>query len=116
MRDRSGRDKPGRPVPLSEALAAYLKTSGISKRLQQAGVIEEWAELVGPQIAAVTAPQSVTADGVLRVHVASAPWATELGLMTPTILGRLNAGRSGRIKEIRWIPGPLGRPGDKPQV
>jgi predicted nucleic acid-binding Zn ribbon protein len=110
------RDKPGRPTPLSEALAAYMRQAGLVKRIEQAGVIEEWAELVGPQIAAVTAPQSVTQDGVLRVHVATAPWATELGLMTPSILARLNAGRKGRIKEIRWVPGPLDRgPGDRSQ-
>jgi predicted nucleic acid-binding Zn ribbon protein len=65
--------------------------------------------LVGPQIAAVTAPESVTADGVLRVRVATAAWANELSLMTPRILARLNAGRSGRVKEIRWVPGPLER-------
>lgn len=97
------------PVPVGEAIASYFRSAGIVRRIDQAGVIEDWAELVGPQIAAVTAPQSVTADGVLRVNVASAPWATELGLMTPRILARLNTGRSGRIREIRWVPGPLER-------
>lgn len=95
------------PVPLSDALASYLKQAGITKRVQQAGIIEEWAELVGPQIAAVTAPESITPDGMLRVRVATAPWANELGLMAPRILARLNAGRSGRVREIRWIPGSL---------
>jgi predicted nucleic acid-binding Zn ribbon protein len=98
------------PTPLSEALELYLRTAGLKKRLQQAAIVEEWADLVGPQIAAVTAPQYVTPDGVMRVHVASAPWATELGLMTPRILARINQGRSGRVKEIRWVPGPLERP------
>jgi predicted nucleic acid-binding Zn ribbon protein len=98
------------PTPLKDALDGYLRTAGLKKRLQQASIIEEWAELVGPQIAAVTAPQYVTPDGVMRVHVASAPWATELGLMTPRILARINQGRMGRVKEIRWVPGPLGRP------
>jgi predicted nucleic acid-binding Zn ribbon protein len=93
------------PATLADALASYLKQSGISKRLQQAGIIEQWAELVGPQIAAVTAPESVTPDGVLRVRVATAAWANELSLMTPRILGRLNAGRTGRVKQIRWVPG-----------
>ena len=55
-------------------------------------------------------PESVSADGVLRVRVATAPWATELSLMTPRILARVNAGRQGRINPIRWIAGPLGRP------
>ena len=98
-----------KPTSLSDALTSYLKTSGFAKRLQQAGIIEAWSELVGPQIAAVTAPESVTADGVLRVRVATAAWANELSLMTPRILARLNAGRSGRVKEIRWVPGPLDR-------
>jgi predicted nucleic acid-binding Zn ribbon protein len=96
--------KPRQPATLADALASYLKQSGISKRLQQAGIVEQWAELVGPQIAAVTAPESVTPDGVLRVNVASAAWANELILMTPRILARLNAGRTGRVKHIRWVP------------
>ena len=99
--------KKPQPTPLADVLARYFKQAGLTKRVQQAGIIEEWAELVGPQIASVTAPESVTPDGVLRVRVASAPWANELSLMSPRILARLNAGRSGRVKEIRWMPGPL---------
>ena len=99
------------PTPLSDVLASYFKQAGITKRVQQAGIIEEWRELVGPQIAAVTTPESITPDGMLRVRVATAPWANELSLMAPKILARLNAGRSGRVKEIRWVPGPLTRPG-----
>jgi predicted nucleic acid-binding Zn ribbon protein len=98
------------PSPIGDALASYLKQSGFSKRLQQAGIIEEWAALVGPQIAAVTAPESVTQDGLLRVRVATAAWANELSLMTPRILARLNAGRTGRVREIRWMPGLIDRP------
>jgi predicted nucleic acid-binding Zn ribbon protein len=97
------------PTPLADALTSYFKQAGLTKRVQQAGIVEQWAELVGPQIAAVTAPESVTPDGVLRVRVATAPWANELSLMAPKILARLNAGRSGRVKEIRWMPGPFER-------
>jgi predicted nucleic acid-binding Zn ribbon protein len=100
-------DKKIKPTPLAEALTSYFKQAGLTKRVQQAGIIEEWAQLVGPQIAAVTSPESVTPDGVLRVRVATAPWANELSLMAPRILARLNAGRTGRVKEIRWMPGPL---------
>jgi predicted nucleic acid-binding Zn ribbon protein len=95
------------PTRLADALTSYFRQAGLTKRVQQAGIIEEWAELVGPQIAAVTAPESVTPDGVLRVRVATAAWANELSLMSPKILARLNAGRSGRVKQIRWAPGPL---------
>jgi predicted nucleic acid-binding Zn ribbon protein len=99
--------KKSTPTPLAEALTSYLKRAGITKRVQQAGIIEEWAELVGPQISMVTVPESITPDGVLRVRVATAAWANELSLMSPRILARLNAGRSGRVKEIRWMPGGL---------
>jgi predicted nucleic acid-binding Zn ribbon protein len=97
------------PTPLADALTSYFKQAGLTKRVQQAGIIEEWAELVGPQIARVTEPDSITPDGVLRVRVATAAWANELSLMSPRILARLNAGRSGRVKQIRWVPGPLDR-------
>jgi predicted nucleic acid-binding Zn ribbon protein len=97
-------------APIADALAAWLARSGLTRRLDQARVVADWPALVGPQIAAVTAPESVTPDGVLRVRVATAPWAAELSLMTPRILARLNAGRRARITEIRWIAGPVGRP------
>ena len=102
-------EKKTQPTTLADALTSYFKQSGLTKRVQQAGIVEAWPELVGPQIAAVTAPESVTPDGMLRVRVATAAWANELSLMSPKILARLNAGRSGRVKERRWVPGPLDR-------
>ena len=101
--------KDPRPTPLGEALTAYLRRSGLAKRLGQASVVEEWPLLVGPQIARVTAAESVTPDGVLWVRVQTAAWASELSLMTPQILARLNTGRTGRIKAIRWRAGGLSR-------
>jgi predicted nucleic acid-binding Zn ribbon protein len=98
------------PTRLSEALTEWVRRAGLVRRMDLARAVEEWPERVGPQIAAVTRPESVSPDGMLRVRVASAAWATELSLMTPRILARLNAGRSGRIREIRWIAGPLERP------
>lgn len=102
--------KPGF-VPLKEALDHWIRhRSGIAKRMDQADAVLSWADCVGPQVAAVTRPESVTPDGVLRVRVASAGWATELGLMAPRILARMNQSRKGRIVQIRWIVGPLDPP------
>jgi predicted nucleic acid-binding Zn ribbon protein len=106
----SDRLKETRPSPLGEVLASYLKRTGLSKRIGQASVVEQWAELVGPQIAKVTEAESVTPDGVLRVRVATAAWASELSLMTPQILARLNTGRSGRITAVRWLAGGITGP------
>lgn len=90
---------------LGEALQAYLKKAGLVRRIGQARVLEDWAELVGPQIAKVTQPESVGPDGTLRVRVATAAWASELQLMTPQILAKVNKDRAGRIMGIRWMAG-----------
>jgi predicted nucleic acid-binding Zn ribbon protein len=101
---------PKRLTPLAEALEAWLSKSGLVKRLDLASAVEGWAETVGPQIAAVTRAISVSADGTLVVRVATHAWATELGLMAPRILTRVNGSRKGRVQQIRWVVGPLDRP------
>jgi predicted nucleic acid-binding Zn ribbon protein len=92
------------PSTVGEALRGYLTRSGLASRVAQAGVVTEWATLVGPQIAAVTAAESVTPDGTLFVRVATSAWMNELQLMMPDLMARLNAGRgTGRIRTIRWL-------------
>lgn len=105
--------EPSKPTPLAEALGTYLRQAGLTRRIGQAGVLEEWSTLVGAQIARVTEPESVSADGVLRVRVATAGWASELQLMTPQILARVNTNRSGRITGVRWVVGTVER-GNEP--
>jgi predicted nucleic acid-binding Zn ribbon protein len=97
-------------MALGDALTAWLGRSGMRKRLDLARVVEAWPEFVGPQIAAVTRAMAVTPDGVLMVRVATPGWATELGLMTPRILTRVNGNNSGRVKQVRWLVGPLDGP------
>ncbi len=94
----------GKPTAVSEVLEGYLARAGLAQRLKQAQIVPEWPRLVGPQIAAVTRPQSVTPDGTLFVGVATSAWMTELQLMAPQIMARVNAGRGpGRIRTIRWL-------------
>jgi predicted nucleic acid-binding Zn ribbon protein len=98
---------PRKPMAVGEVLERYLARSGLAPRLKQAQIIPEWAALVGPQIAAVTQPESVAPDGTLFVRVATSPWMNELQLMAPDIMARINAGRGpGRIRTIRWLLAP----------
>ena len=104
MTDRSNRPPKSRPVAVAEALEGYLKRTGLARRVGQAQMIPDWPGLVGPQIAAVATPESITPDGVLFVRVATSSWMNELQLMTPDIMARVNAGRGpGRITTIRWL-------------
>lgn len=104
-RKRSDEDRHGKrkPEAIGGVVADYLGKSGLSKRVDQAGVIPEWARLVGRQIAAVTEPQSITATGILFVRVKTNAWMNELSLLEPELLKSLNS-KAGRvpIKRIRW--------------
>jgi len=93
-----------KPSLLGEVLAGVLRQSGIAERVDQAGLIPEWPSLVGVQIAAVTEPTSITADGTMFVMVTTNAWMNELSLMEPELLRALNI-REGRtpVKRIRWL-------------
>ena len=89
-----------KPSALGDVLAGVLADAGISARVEQANVVPEWASLVGPQIAAVTEPLSVSADGTLFVAVATHAWMNELSLLEPELLRALNA-RTGLLPVLR---------------
>ncbi len=95
-------DKPAaKPTPLGDAIKTYVRGAGIKRRLDQASVIPEWAELVGAKIAEVATPIVVRDDGVLVVAVRSSAWMQELQLHSPDILRKL--GEQGKkIKRIAW--------------
>jgi predicted nucleic acid-binding Zn ribbon protein len=96
--------RPTKPTPLGDLLAGVLAEAGIADRVEQAAVVPEWRSLVGAQIAAVTEPMSVTADGTLFVAVTTNAWMNELSLLEPELLRTLNA-RAGRlpIQRIRMV-------------
>jgi len=89
---------------VQEAMASYFGRKGIKKRIAQAAVVNDWDQLVGPQIAKITEPVSMDGAGNLWVKVSSPSWLQELQLMSPTIIHTL-AKRGKRIKRIRWIMG-----------
>ena len=94
--------KPG-PTPLGDALRTFLEKSEVGERIEEAAVVPEWADRVGPSIAAVTAPVKVS-RGTLVVAVRSSPWLMELKLMEREIMKRINAGRErGKIRAIRFV-------------
>ena len=96
-----GKKKPER---VANVVADFLARSGLAERVEQAGIIPEWPRLVGEQIAAVTEPQSISANGTLFVAVTTNAWMNELSLLEPELLRSLNT-RAERapIRRIRWL-------------
>lgn len=95
---------------IGDELSAWLKRTGVGERIAEAAIVPEWAERVGPGIAAVTTPLR-TAHGTLVVAVRSSAWLMELHMMEREIVRRLNAGRArGRIDRIRFVMAETGAP------
>ena len=91
------------PQSIGSIVASWLGSSGLADRVDQAAVIPEWPRLVGPQIAAVTTPQSITANGTLFVRVTTNAWMNELSLLEPELLRSLNSSDRVPIRRIRWV-------------
>jgi predicted nucleic acid-binding Zn ribbon protein len=93
----------GSPIPIADVLKGFLRESGLGARVERAQVLVEWSSFVGPQIASVTEPRTVTEDGTLFVGVKTHAWMTELSMMERSLLAKINA-RAGRdpIRKIRW--------------
>src|SRR5215831_13602493 len=96
-------EKKKRPEVLGNVVAKWLHSTGLAERVDQAAVIPEWPRLVGPQIAAVTTPQSITANGTLFVRVTTNAWMNELSLLEPELLRSLNSSDRVPIRRIRWV-------------
>ena len=96
-------EKRRKPVPIAEALTGFLTRRGLARRIEQAEAVVDWPAVVGPQIAAVTQPISLTPDGTLFIAVTTHSWMNELSLMEPDLLAALNKveGRE-KVRKIRF--------------
>ena len=92
-----------RPERLSDLLSKFLRDSGIDGRIRQSSAIDQWPRLVGPEIAAVTRPLSISEDGTLFVAVRSHAWMSELTMMERELLECVNRATGERpVQKLRW--------------
>jgi predicted nucleic acid-binding Zn ribbon protein len=83
---RAHRDDPQR---LTAAIGGLLDSHGWHERVAMGSVFGRWAEIVGTDLAAHTRPDSF-ADGELAVIADSTAWATQVRLLAPMLVKRLN--------------------------
>jgi len=103
----SARPRREDPQPLTDALGGLLSARGWRERAAVGAVFGKWAEIVGPQLAAHTRPESFD-DGELAVSADSPAWATQLRLLAPQLLSRLAEELgAGTVRKVR-VRGPLG--------
>jgi predicted nucleic acid-binding Zn ribbon protein len=89
QRSGSGPDERD-PQLLSSAIPRMIEDRGWSVPAAVGGVMGRWGEIVGSHIAAHCTPLEFN-DGILTVRTDSAAWATELRMMAPQLLAKLNA-------------------------
>ena len=80
------------PRPLAAALEGISRDAAPATTLARVQAI--WSETVGPVVAAEAQPVSER-SGTLTVVCQSATWASELELLSPDILDRLNQALGG---------------------
>jgi predicted nucleic acid-binding Zn ribbon protein len=102
MRRRRRRSRPDEPVysgpaadprdptTTGDLLAGLVKARGWDRTLAEARLFEDWAAVVGPELAAHSRPMSLR-GGELTVSASSTAWATQLRLLTSSLLARLAA-------------------------
>jgi len=95
--------KKGAPTRIGDAVASFIREHGLTERIERAQILIDWNSLVGPQIAGVTVPRTVTEDGTLFVGVKTHGWMQELSMRERELLARINV-KPGRpaVKKIRW--------------
>jgi predicted nucleic acid-binding Zn ribbon protein len=77
------------PQPLDAALTRVVDEHGWQVDLKVASMFARWADLVGPEVGAHSRAESF-ADGKLVVRTDSTAWATQLRLLAPSVVRRLN--------------------------
>jgi predicted nucleic acid-binding Zn ribbon protein len=77
------------PQTLDASLASFVRDQGWGTELRVHGVFSRWEAIVGADIARHATPESF-ADGRLSVRAGSTAWATQLRLLAPDLVRRLN--------------------------
>ena len=77
------------PQLLDQAMGRLIANHGWELDLKVQGVFGRWVELVGEEVADHCTPESFD-DGRLVVRTDSTAWATQLKLLAPTVVRRLN--------------------------
>jgi predicted nucleic acid-binding Zn ribbon protein len=112
-RSRSARDprRGGDPTAFGPAIRELLAARGWEERAAVGGVFGRWPQIVGPELAEHTEPQTFE-DGILVVAADSNAWAAQLRLLSGTLVKRLNEelghGTVQRVKVVGPVSAPRG--------
>ncbi|MDH2425570.1 DciA family protein [Sphaerisporangium sp. TRM90804] len=108
-RRSSARRDTADPQLFGRAIRELLSDRGWEQPVAVGGVFGRWHEIVGPDLAAHTKPESF-ADGEVLVVADSTAWATQLRLLASSLVRRLNEELGdGTVRRVK-VRGPQNGP------
>ncbi|MFC4012914.1 DUF721 domain-containing protein [Nonomuraea purpurea] len=106
---RGPRREGGDPQLFGRAIADLLADRGWERPVAVGGVFGRWADIVGPDVAAHTKPESFE-DGEVVILADSPTWATQVRLLARTLVRRLNEELGdGTVTKVK-VRGPQNAP------
>ena len=107
---RSKKIEEGSQTPTDPTLIAHVLDELIAQRDWNSGLAEgtlfaTWPQVVGPEIAEHTTPLSLL-DGKLLVQCSSTAWATQLTLVSSSLLQQIRSCAPGALVESLELIGP----------
>lgn len=95
------------PQPLDAALSRMVRQHGWSTEIAVHGLFGRWETMIGAEVAAHCRPERFV-DGRLSVRADSTAWATQVRLLAPVVLERLNAELGDATVTRIDVSGPQG--------
>ena len=95
------------PQTLDSTIGRLIAQQGWDTDVRVHGVFSRWEHLVGAEVAQHARPEAF-AEGKLAVRTDSTAWATQMRLLAPTILRRLNEELGDGTVTIIDVKGPSG--------
>ncbi|WP_030483631.1 DUF721 domain-containing protein [Nocardioides aequoreus] len=93
------------PQPLDDSLGRLVSDQGWETELRVHGVFARWEGIVGREVGQHVRPESF-ADGRLTCRTESTAWATQMRLLAPDIVRRLNEVLGDGTVEVIDVRGP----------
>jgi predicted nucleic acid-binding Zn ribbon protein len=90
---------------VGQVLSGFVQARGWQGPLNEARVFSDWAAIVGADVAAHCSPSTLR-DGELKVTAESTAWATQLRLLSSTLLARLAAELGPQVVHRIHVVGP----------
>ena len=95
------------PQTLDTTLGRFVSEQGWDTELRVHGVFSRWEAIVGRDVGQHVTPESF-ADGRLVVRTDSTAWATQMKLLTPDVVRRLNEVLGDDTVRVIDVEGPRG--------